>query len=772
MAKGIKGITIEIGGNTAPLQKALKSMETEAKNAHKELAAVNKAASLDPGNITMAIQKQKLLTDAIKQTKERLDSLKKAEAETVVTDKNAGQFRALQREIVKAEASLKSLKKEQKSVSVIGTAFEGVKVKVQAVLDKLAPVAKGLQNVGKAAGGISSAGIKTVGTAVEVAGKGLAIYTGAAVAAGTAAVGMAVKSAKAADDINTISKQTGLSTEEIQKFQFASEQIDVPLETLTGSMAKLTRNMASATDPTKGTGEAFARLGVQVRDSNGELRDNEEVFNDAINALGQMSNETERDALAMELFGKSAQDLNPLILGGADALKKIGDEAEQAGLIMSQKALDDVNKFSDGIDQMQSTASASGNILGSIFAGSLGEAVGVINTELPNITGSLSKIFSGEGLHEGEVQLRKSLTDGLMNIISGFAKDLPKYIAGFNAVIFAIIGAISAVLPVLINDVLPVLIDGFNNLINGLIDFVPELVPLLAQGAITLFMGLLDGINVVIPQLMEMLPGIIQQIGDMLIENLPTIITAGFQILIGLIGGITNAIPQLLDTVVALIPVIVKGLTDNLPALITAGIDLIVALAVGLPKAIPAIILALPEIINAIINGLMEQDWGQIGVDILKGLAGGLVEGVKAIGSTIKSVAGNVVSQFKNFFGIQSPSTVFRDIVGKNLALGLGVGFDDEMGNVTKKMQDAVPKDFATSINVTTNQTAAARNTQMISGLNEAVAKITAGTIQQVPQVDGTTTIHLYLDGVYNQTVKDIKRKNQRAGRVIVPVGV
>ena len=106
-------------------------------------------------------------------------------------------------------------------------------------------------------------------------------------------------------------------------------------------------------DGNKATSEAFNALGVSVVDSNGKLRDNNDVFQEAIKALGEVENATERDALAMAIFGKSAQDLNPLILGGADALQKMGDEAETAGLIMSQDTLDKANQFSDGMDELK-----------------------------------------------------------------------------------------------------------------------------------------------------------------------------------------------------------------------------------------------------------------------------------------------------------------------------------------------------------------------------------------------------------------------------------
>ena len=152
--------------------------------------------------------------------------------------------------------------------------------------------------------------------------KGMAVAAGAvaAVTAAVTAVGAAVAKATVdtaywADDLNTLSVQTGLSTETLQKFQYASERIDVSMETLTGSLSKLTRNMASAQSGSGAAADAFAALGVSVTDANGELRDNEDVFNDVIMALGDVGNETERDALAMSIFGKSAQELNPLIAG-------------------------------------------------------------------------------------------------------------------------------------------------------------------------------------------------------------------------------------------------------------------------------------------------------------------------------------------------------------------------------------------------------------------------------------------------------------------------
>ncbi len=165
--------------------------------------------------------------------------------------------------------------------------------------------------------------------------KGIGVAMGAALAAaGTAAVGagkalvdMSVNSAAYADEILTLSTVTGMSTDSLQAYKYAAELVDVSLDTLTGSMARNVRSMSSAR---KGTGEiadAYRRLGVSVTGMSGNLRDSETVYLETIDALGKVSNETERDALAMQIFGKSAQELNPLIAQGSAGIAELTEEA-------------------------------------------------------------------------------------------------------------------------------------------------------------------------------------------------------------------------------------------------------------------------------------------------------------------------------------------------------------------------------------------------------------------------------------------------------------
>lgn len=245
---------------------------------------------------------------------------------------------------------------------------------------------------------------ETVSKGAEALKTGFVVLSGAAVAAGGAIVGGTINAAYAADNLNTLSKQTGISTEELQKFQYASEMIDVPVSTLTGSLKKLTMNMDNARKGTGDAGAAFEQLGVSIQAEDGTLRSNTEVFYELIDALGNVENTTERDALAMDLFGKSAQDLNPLILGGADALQTLGQQAEEAGIILSQDSLDSLNTLSDALDTAKATLSGFGTAFGTVFAEDIAGVINGFTTSVSTISAALS-----EGGLEGALEALGSI---------------------------------------------------------------------------------------------------------------------------------------------------------------------------------------------------------------------------------------------------------------------------------------------------------------------------------------------------------------------------
>ena len=125
---------------------------------------------------------------------------------------------------------------------------------------------------------------------------------------------------------------------------------------MTGSMEKLIRTMDNARDGSKNAQQAFKDLGIRVTDSTGHLRDSNEVFYEAIDKLGKIKNETERDAAAMEIFGKSARDLNPLISAGSQKLKELGQEAEDLGIIMGESDVEAAGALNDALDRFSKVA--------------------------------------------------------------------------------------------------------------------------------------------------------------------------------------------------------------------------------------------------------------------------------------------------------------------------------------------------------------------------------------------------------------------------------
>jgi phage-related minor tail protein len=336
MAGNIKGITIEIGGNTTPLQKALSGVNKSIKDTQKELKEVDKLLKVDPKNVELLRQKQDLLNKAVSDTKDKLDKEREAlkqlseqDQTPEVTDK----MNQLKRAIIEDEQALDSLKGKQKEFgSVAAQAIAGAGREVEAFGNKIQDVGKKLQPVSAAAGGF---------------------------AAGM--IGLGYSSVTAADDLNTLSKQTGLSTDSLQKMKYASDLVDVSVEDITGAFTKMKKGMAGSPD-------AFNDLGVSVTNADGSMRDAESVFNDTLKALSQIDNETERDQKAYEIFGKSADQLAGIIDDGGAALQAYGEQAEELGLIMSGDTLDSLNEINDKVDQSKAQISAAAGELGATIA--------------------------------------------------------------------------------------------------------------------------------------------------------------------------------------------------------------------------------------------------------------------------------------------------------------------------------------------------------------------------------------------------------------------
>lgn len=209
---------------------------------------------------------------------------------------------------------------------------------------------------------------------------GFAAVAAAIIKAEKAMISMTKESAAFADNIITLSMQTGQSTQQLQEFSYATELIDVSVDTLQGSLRKLTNNMQDTMNGTGNAKDSFDALGISVTNADGSMRNANDVFYETIDALGKVKNETERDAMSMDIFGRSAQDLNPLIIQGSKTLKAYADEAHNMGYVLDDEALSALGAVDDAYSRLQKTQEGVKNQLAVEFAPYLEEFYGDVTT--------------------------------------------------------------------------------------------------------------------------------------------------------------------------------------------------------------------------------------------------------------------------------------------------------------------------------------------------------------------------------------------------------
>lgn len=263
--------------------------------------------------------------------------------------------------------------------------------------------------------------------------KGLSAGTVAAMTASAAGVAalmktvqqlhqMTLDAAKDVDDIITNSMITGLSERTLQELQYAAPLLDVSVDTISGSLTRLTRNIIEADTKNNELAQSFYKLGVYFADSEGEIRKTEDVFYDIIDALGKVENVTERDALAMDLLGRSAQELNPLIIQGSDALRELAAEAEAAGYILDESQIKKLGEVDDEYQRLQLTLDAAKKDIASEFAPASKEAMELFARAVK----SASDVLTQSGIVENFASLLRSVTS-MIDAGASLAGAMPKW---------------------------------------------------------------------------------------------------------------------------------------------------------------------------------------------------------------------------------------------------------------------------------------------------------------------------------------------------------
>nr|DAR19088.1 MAG TPA: tail tape measure protein [Caudoviricetes sp.] len=285
----------------------------------------------------------------------------------------------------------------------------------------------------------------------------------------------------------------------------------------------------------------------------------------------------------------------------------------------------------------------------------------------------------------------------LVGLVTGLITALPDLVAAVPQIVSALASAISANLPAImaagqqllgmlgsgIQSGVPQIVAQLPVVIDGFLGFITEQLPAVLDKGVEMLMGLVNGIISGIPQMLEQLPLIIESFVTFITNNLPVILDAGVKLLFNLANGIVAGIPDMVSQLPKIIKSITTTLSDNFPKIIRAGFDLLIKLANGILSAIPDLISVLPQVVAAILSGFSSAVSGVF--EIGKNIVMGLWDGIKSMGSWIAEKIGDflggIVDGAKDLLGIHSPSRVFADI-GKNMALGLGDGWEDSFGRV------------------------------------------------------------------------------------------
>lgn len=548
---------------------------------------------------------QKTILDGLKQQYQQVAAAQGA-------DSKAAQ--ELQIKIANQQAAVNSTEKAlndyERELQQVGEAEKAAAKNGTTVEQELKNVGKAADEASKETGKASEGFTVMKGVMANLVTQGIQLAAKALKDLGKEMVQSVKDAAAFADNINTLAKQTGLGTKELQEFTYMSSIIDVSVETMSGSMAKLTRNMANAQKGTGDAKKAFEALGITVTNTDGSLRSNQDVFQEAIAALGKMENETQRDAYAMQIFGRSAQDLNPLIEAGADTIAELTKEAHNMGYVMDQETLDNLNEVQDSFDRF-----------GTVLDGAKRNLVSALGPGLVDILSPLIGVLADipNAIKEGDFSgiidsLKKIFADGLAELeIYG-----PQFIQGFLDVVtqagVAIMEeapALLSVAAVLVESLLsgleeniPVLISALPGLISGVLDVLVEHAPIIAQSAIDVLnavtAAVASALPKALPEIARQIPLLVKKICETILRNLSFIIRAGTQLFKGLTDGLVAAIPELMSGLRDLLKNLLGMLQEYLPEMLSAATEFFMALVNSIPVVLDVLISELPQLVSAV----------------------------------------------------------------------------------------------------------------------------------------------------------------------------
>lgn len=697
-------------------------------------------------------------SDAISKSQAKIAALTRerdAESNKLVTiEKNLGknsqeyenQAKVVENLQKKIDSENKELDRNQKSLSSVKTSMNNTETAINKTTKEMDSLGKETKDAGEEAEKASKGGFTVMkGVLANLASQGITAalngmknLAGAIVNLGKNAVENFANYEQLIGGVETLFGQSSKVVEDYANnaYKTAGLNANQYMETITSFSASLLQSLGGDTEKVAQVSDMAVK---DMADNSNKLGTSMESIQNAYQGFAK-NNYTMLDNLKLG-YGGTKTEMERLL---ADAEKISGIRYDisnlsdvfdaihviQGELKITGTTAAEAEKTIEG--SMKATKSAWQNLLTGLAKG--GDLTPLINNLVDgvlNLSKNLIPVVKNVMIGIG------SLASGLLStILPQIVKEIPPLIKDtLPLVINAVTSALDSIL-----SVLPTVIDSINSFLPKIISAVVSLLPKLIKVGIQAITSLIQGISQMAPQLIKTLPELLEKSLNAFLQNLPSVIKAGLDLILSLVKGIVDAIPQLIKTVPTIIKTIIDTLMSRLSDLVKAGIEILVALINGMVAAMPELIRMLPtivvtmaetlvrnlpllirtgsELIGALIQGLFSmmgnvgntayqigqvilqtlwnlpgQIWN-IGVNIVQGLWEGIAGSFNWIKNKIGEWVGNVFDFIKRLFGIASPSKLFRDEIGKNLALGIGEGFSDEMKTVTSEMKDSIPSNW------------------------------------------------------------------------------